>query len=173
MAMLVLLTALAIAGCVSSPAPTATPAPTAIPSITAIPSPTLIGGDEAHIVFNYNIGSASSYSQLQQAAPGYLLYVLQVKVTSDKPIQTSQDWFWLEYKMNDTDNIHTTNNSSSFQTYPTEILGPNSDPAKGQFIFELPAKMAPGYPKAYYYMAKENQPGPYYVYDRVNGTPGM
>lgn len=172
MALLVLLASFAIIGCVSSPSPTPTPAPTAASTVTAIPSPSLIGGDEAHIVFNYNLGSASSYSGLQNAAPGYLLYTLQVKVTSDKPVPTSQDWFWLEYKVNDTDSIHTTNNSMSYQTYPSEILGPNSAPAKGQLIFELPAKMAPGYPKAYYYMAKENQPGPYYVYDKVYGTVG-
>ncbi len=123
-------------------------------------------------MFNYNLGSGTQYSGLQPAATGDLLYVLQVKVTSDKPIQTSQDWFWLEYKMNDTDSVHDTNNSMSYQTYPSEILGPDSAPAKGQMIFELPAQMAPGYPKAYYYMPKEDQPGPYYVYDKVYGTLG-
>lgn len=174
MALLILSASFAIIGCVSSPAPTATPVPTATPSVTAIPSPTLSGGsDEAHIVFNYNLESGSQYSGLQKAAPGNSLYILQVQVTSDKPIQTSQDWFWLEYKMNDSDSIHRTNNSMSYQTYPSEILGPASAPAKGQMIFELPTEMAPGYPKAYYYMAKEYQPGPYYVYDRVDGILGM
>lgn len=171
----VLLAVSIVAGCVSSPVPTPTPVPTATPTpaATVSPAPTLIGGsDEAHIRFNYQLGTASEYGGLQKASEGNLLYLLQVKVSSDKPVQTSQDWFWIEYKVNESDSVHTSHSSISFVKYPAKVIGNNSDSARGELIFELPANMAPGYPKPYYYMPLEDQQGPYKVYDKVYGEIG-
>ena len=175
MAFILLLSALAIAGCISSPSPAPTLAPTVGPTAmpTAVPSPTPIGGNNgANIQFNYQLGTQTQFSGLQPAAPGDLLYLLQVNVSSDKPVQTSQAWFGMEYKVNATDSIHDSNSSISFVAYPSKIISWNTTSARGEMIFELPAKMAPGYPKPYYYMPMEDQPGPYYVYGKIYGTVG-
>lgn len=175
-ALFVLLAALGAAGCVSSPSPS--PSTTVVPTVasptaTPIPTPTLIGGDQwANIQFNYQLETASQYSGLQQAAPGYLLYILQVNVSSDKPVQTSENWFWMEYKENATDSLHDTNASFSFVSYPQTTISSNTPSARGEIIFELPATMAKGYPMPYYYMPMEDQQGPYYVNGRVYGTLG-
>ena len=160
-----------VAGCVTSPSPAPTITPTPLPSSSA--APTLIGkSDEAHIQFTYQLGKQTELDGLQKASPGSLFYVLQVKVKSDKPIETSQDWFWMEYKANESDDLHSTNSAFSFVKYPTKVLNNSTDFAGGQMIFELPATMAPGYPKPFYFMAWEDQRGPYKVYDKVYGTPG-
>jgi hypothetical protein len=135
--------------------------------------PTLIGNsDEAHIQFTYQLGTASEYSGLQKASPGNLLYILQVKIRSDKPVETSQDWFWMEYKVNESDDIHSSHSSFSFVKYPTKVLNNSTDFAGGELIFELPAKMASGYPRPFYFMPFEEQQGAYKVYDKVYGTKG-
>jgi hypothetical protein len=145
----------------------------ASPTATPIPTPTLIGGnDMANVLFNYQLTTASQYSGLQQAAPGYLLYVLQVNVSSDKPVPTSEGWFWMEYRANATDTLHETNKSFSFVSYPQTTIGPDTPSARGEIIFELPATMAQGYPLPYYYMPMGDQQGPYYVNGRVYGTLG-
>jgi hypothetical protein len=171
--LLALIAACVVAGCVTSPSPTPAPTvtPTPVPTISA--APTLIGkSDEAHIKFTYQLGTASEYSGLQKASPGNLLYLLQVKVSSDKPVQTSQDWFWMEYKSNESDDIHSSHSSISFVKYPTKVLNNSTDFAGGELIFELPANMAPGYPKPFYFMPFEEQQGAYKVYDKVYGTMG-
>ncbi len=171
--LITLIAACVVAGCVASPSPT--PAPTVIPTPTATVSaaPTFIGNsDEAHIKFTYQIETAPEYSGLQKASPGQLFYILQVKVSSDKPVRTSQDWFWMEYKVNESDSVHTSNSSFSFVKYPTKVLSNDSDSARGELIFELPANMAPGYPKPYYYLPLEEQQGQYKVYSKVYGTVG-
>jgi hypothetical protein len=169
-----LIAACVVAGCVTSPSPTLAPTATPTPAATVSAAPTLIGkSDEAHIKFNYQLGTASEYDGLQKAAPGYLFYLLQVNVSSDKPVQTSPDWFGMEYKVNDTDSVHDAKPFSTYMfKYPTEVLGPDTGAAKGGFLFELPATMADGYPKPYYYMPLEEQQGPYKVYDKVYGTVG-
>jgi hypothetical protein len=175
LALIVTMSALVIAGCVGSPSSSPTIAPTVGPSPTAtpIPSPTLIGGnDQANIQFYYQLGSGSQYSGLQPSSPGDLLYILQVNVTSDKPVQTSQDWFWMEYRANASDSIHDSHASISFVTYPNKIISSNTTSARGEMIFELSATMAQGYPKPYYYMPTADQQGPYYVYSKVYGTVG-
>jgi len=173
--MAALIAAFYVIGCVSSPSPAPTVAPTSTPgpTLSVLPSPTLIGGnDGANIQFNYKLGTASEFSGLQKASPGNLLYLLQVKVSSDRPVQTSQDWFGMEYKVNATDSVHTSNSSMSFVKYGPSQIGPDAGLARGEIIFELPATMAPGYPKPYYYMPLEDQQGQYKVYDKVYGTVG-
>ncbi len=165
--------ACAVAGCVTSPSPAATVTPSPAATVMPTQAPTLIGGsDEAHITFTYQLGTASEYSGLHKVSPGNLLYLLQVRVTSDKPVETSQDWFRMEYKANESDSVHVSHSSFSFVKYPTKTLNNASDPAGGQMIFELPASMAPGYPKPYYYKPLEEQQGTYKVYDKVYGTVG-
>ncbi len=158
--LIVIIAACSAAGCVTSPAPTPVPTGMPTPTATASPAPTLIGNsDEAHIAFTYQLGTASDFSGLQKAAPGYELYLLQVKVSSDKPVETSQDWFWMEYKVNESDSVHASHSSFSFVKYPTKVLRNGSDSAGGELIFELPASMASGYPKPYYYKPLEEQQG--------------
>jgi hypothetical protein len=168
----VLAAASVAAGCVispsTSPAPTATPAPTAIESATPI-----VESDEAHIRFNYQLGTTPEYDGLQKASPGNLFYLLQANVSSDRPVQTSPDWFGMEYKTNETDSVHDAKPFGMYMfTYPTGEIGPGSGPARGGFLFELPAQMAEGYPKPYYYMPLGEQQGQYKVYDKVYGTLG-
>jgi hypothetical protein len=163
------------AGCIGSPAPMPTPAPTATPSptVTVPPAPTLIGGsDEAHIRFDYQLGTASEYDG-QKASPGYKFYMLQVKVSSDKPVQTSPEWFWMEYKVNETANVQDRQPFSTYMfKYPTMVIDSGTGAARGGLIFELPAELAVGYPKPYYYLPLEGQQGQYKVYDKVYGTVG-
>ncbi len=168
--LLPVLAACVAAGCVSSPSPA--PAPTVTPaSPSATPAP-IGGSDEAHIMFTYQLGEQSDMPGLQKAAPGKLFYILKVKVRSDKPVETSEDWFWLEYRANESDSVHASQASFPYIVYPTKILQNESDSAGGELVFELPATMAPGYPKPYYYKPLDEQHGTYKVYDRVNGTLG-
>lgn len=169
---LVLLVSLLAAGCVNAPAPTPSPTATPAPTVTAPPAPTLIGNnDEAHIGFNYQMGKMSEYDG-QKASPGMAFYTLQVKVTSDKPVQTSPGWFGIEFKVNSTDPVQERPPFSTYMfTYPTRVLDSNT-PARGGLIFELPSQLADGYPKPYYYMPLDEQQGEYKVYDKVYGVVG-
>jgi hypothetical protein len=171
----VLLAASIAAGCITSPAPTTTPAPTAtpVPTVTVPPTATPIGGsDDANIEFHYQIGKASEYDG-QKASPGNLFYMLQVRVKSDKPVETSPDWFWVEFKVNDTAAVQDRAPFSTYMfKYPSKVIGPDTGSAKGGLIFELPASLADGYPKPYYYMPMGQQQGQYKVYDKVYGTVG-
>ncbi|HTY90825.1 MAG TPA: hypothetical protein VMC84_06575 [Methanocella sp.] len=172
-ALSVLIASLLVAGCTGSPV--STPAVTATPNPSAIVSavPTLIGNsDEAHIEFYYQLGKMAEYDG-QKASPGMLFYPLQVKVSSDKPVQTSPDWFGVEYKVNDTDPVQTRQPFSTYMfTYPTRELSSDTGAARGGIIFELPANLAEGYPKPYYYMPLDQQQGPYKVYNKVYGVVG-
>src|SRR5271157_1446777 len=176
MAMAVLLATFFVAGCVSSPAPTATPGPTAQPTSTPVPSPTLIGrSDEAHIQFYYSVETASDYSGLPKASPGKIFYILDVQVSSDKPVQTSTDWITLEYKVNDTDPVkYMSPFTSVFKVYPSTIIGgDNGSTAEGRLMYEMPAQLAAGYPKPVYYLPLDQQQGQYKVYDPVYGILGL
>ncbi len=168
--------ACAIAGCIASPAPAPAQreAPGQItPSPIASPVSALIGGnDEAHITFTYALDKQSEMYGLQKASPGKLFYILTVKVRSDKPVYTSEDWFGMEYKANATDSVHDTNNFFVYKQYPAKVLQNESDAAGGVLVFELPENMAGGYPKPYYYRPLEEQQGTYKVYDKVYGKVG-
>jgi hypothetical protein len=165
-----LIAASVAAGCVASPSPS--PAPTAGPTAIASATP-IAGSDEAHIKFNYQLGTTPEYDGLQKASPGNLFYLLQANVSSDRPVQTSPEWFGMEYKVNETDSVHDAKPFGMYMfTYPTGDIGPDSGPARGGFLFELPAQMAEGYPKPYYYMPLGEQQGQYKVYDKVYGTVG-
>jgi hypothetical protein len=169
----IMLVALIAAGCIGSPTPTPTPTATPAPTVTPTPVPTLIGkNDEAHVQFFYSMGTASDYGGLKKASPGNLLYIIKVKVSSDKPVQTSLAWFWVEYKVNATDIVHDSNAIMAYVQYPEKTIGSDQGPAKGELLIELPAKLAEGYPKPYYYMPLEQQQGPYKVYDKVYGVVG-
>lgn len=168
---LVLLVSLLAAGCVSSPAPT--PVPTETLTATVSPVPTLIGNnDEAHIQFFYSPGTETEYGGMQKAAPGYLLYIYKVNVSSDKPVQTSLDWFGVEYKVNETDPVQDSRAFVAYIKYPEKTVGSGLGSARGEIFIELPKKMAPGYPKIYYYIPLEEQQGQYKVYDKVYGVVG-
>lgn len=169
---LVVLVSLLVAGCVSSPAPTPTPAPSV--TATATPIPTLIGGnDEAHIQFFYSLGTETSeYGGMQKPAPGYLLYIYKVNVSSDKPVPTSLDWFGVEYKVNETDPVLESTAFNAYMKYPEKTIGSGLGTARAEIFIELPKNMAPGYPKIYYYKPLDKQQGPYKVYDKVYGVIG-
>lgn len=172
-ALFVLLVSSFVSGCISSPSPTSVPTVTPAPSAATSPVPTLIGGsDEAHVQFYYSLGTASDYGGLQKASPGNLLYIVKVNVSSDKPVETSQDWFWMEYKENETDTVHDSSRFMSYLKYPVRIISHDQEPARGELLIELPANMAPGYPKPYYYMPLDKQQGQYKVYDKVYGVVG-
>jgi hypothetical protein len=178
MAIAVLLAAFFVAGCVNSPGPTASPAPTVTlqPTSTAVPSPTLIGrNDEAHIQFYYSVATATDYSGLPKASPGKIFYILDVQVSSDKPVQTSADWITLEYKVNDTDPVkYMAPFTSLFKVYPSKIIGgDNGSTAEGRLMYEMPAQLAAGYPKAVYFLPLNQQQGQYKVYDPVYGSLGL
>ena len=165
---LILLASILITGCVNQPIPA-----TSTPTATIPPTPTLIGNnDEAHVYFSYQLGTSYEYDGLK-ASPGHKFYMLQVKVRSDKPVQTSMDWFWIEYKVNDTDNVQVRQPFTTYMfKYPTTVIGPDTGAARGGLLFELPEKMADGYPRPYYYMPLEAQQGQYRVYDKVYGKVG-
>jgi len=163
--------ACAVAGCVSSPSPAVTPSPAA--TATVMPTPVLIGGsDEAHITFTYALDRQSEMYGLQKASPGKLFYRLTVKVTSDKPIATSEDWFWMEYRASEAGGVNSSNSFFVYKQYPAKVLRNESDFAGGVLVFELPENMATGYPKPYYYKPLDEQQGMYKVYDKVYGTVG-
>lgn len=171
LALIVLLAALLVAGCASTPAPTTTV--TATPAPSALPTTTLIGkSDEAHIEFYYQIGRMAEYDG-QKASPGMMFYALQVKVSSDKPVQTSPEWFGIEYKVNATDPVSERPPFSTYMfTYPTKEISSDTGAARGGLIFELPQRLADGYPRPCYYMPFDQQQGPYKVYDKVYGVVG-
>jgi len=173
LALIVLLASLLAAGCIGSPAPTPTTTPTPTPTAAASTAPTLIGhSDEAHIGFYYQFDKMTEYDG-QKASPGMTFYALQVKIISDKPVQTSPDWFWVEYKVNDTAPLETRQPFSTYMfTYPTTTISSDTGAAKGGLIWELPMDLADGYPKPYYYMPLDQQQGPYKVYDKVYGVVG-
>lgn len=170
--LIVLVMGLLVAGCTgtSTPTPTVSPAPT----VTPTPVPTLIGkSDEAHVLFYYSPGgTASEYGGLKKASAGNVLYIIKVNVSSDKPIATSPAWFGVEYKVNATDTVHDSSAIMWYVMYPERTIGSGLEPARGEFLIELPSKLAPGYPKPFYYMPLEQQPGPYKVYDKVYGVVG-
>lgn len=149
-----------------------------MPSIapTTAPTATLIGGnDEAHIVFTYDIGTASDYDG-QKASPGNTFYILDVKVDSDKPVYTSMDWIKMEYKVNDSDQVQEREPfGTTFKRYPSTptLIGGGKAPLEGRMMFELPVKEATGYPKPVYYLPMDQQTGTYKVYDKVYGTKGL
>ncbi len=167
-----LLASLLIGGCITptSPSPLQSTSATAAPVATMPPSPTMIGNsDEAHVDFNYQLGTSYEYDGLK-ASPGHKFYMLQVKVSSDKPVQTSLDWFWMEYKVNETDSVQVRQPFTTYMfKYPTMVIGPGTGAARGGLLFELPDKLADGYPKPCYYMPLEEQQGQYKVYDKVYG----
>jgi hypothetical protein len=170
----VLLAASIAAGCITSPAPTPTPTVTTGPTVTVMPTVTPIGGsDAANIEFHYQLGTSSEYDG-QKASPGNKFYMLQVRVASyDKPVSTSPEWFWVEFKVNDTAPVQDRAPFSTYMfKYPTKVIGPDTGSAKGGLIFELPEGLADGYPKPYYYMPMDQQQGQYKVYDKVYGTVG-
>jgi len=141
---------------------------------TASPLPTLIGGnDEAHVQFFYSLGTETSeYGGMQKPAPGYLLYIYKVNVSSDKPVPTSLDWFGVEYKVNETDPVQASTAFNAYMEYPEKTIGSGPGSARAEIFIELPKNMAPGYPKIYYYKPLEQQQGPYKVYDKVYGVIG-
>lgn len=173
LSLLVLLASLIVAGCISSPAPTTTITPTPAPTAASSGVPTLIGhSDEAHVQFFYSMGTASDYGGLQKASSGNLLYIFKVNVSSDKPIQTSLDWFGVEYKVNDTDPVHDSRAFMSYVKFPEKTIGSGPGNARGEILVELPDHMADGYPKPYYYLPLDQQQGQYKVYDKVYGVVG-
>lgn len=173
LSLLVLLASLFVAGCISSPTPTVTITPTPAPTAASSAVPTLIGNDnEAHIQFNYQFGKMNEYDG-QRSSPGMTFYTLQVKVISDKPVPTSPDWFWIEYKINDSAPLEDRQPFSTYMfTYPTKTISSDTGAARGGLIFEIPQDLAAGYPKPYYYMPLDQQEGPYKVLDKVYGAMG-
>jgi hypothetical protein len=146
-----LLASFLVAGCIGGPVPTPTATATPAPSVAVSTVPTLIGhSDEAHIEFYYQMGKMYEYDG-QKASPGMAFYPLQVKVSSDKPVQTSPDWFGVEYKVNATDPVKERPPFSTYMfTYPTKEISSDTGAARGGLIFELPQDLADGYPKPYY-----------------------
>lgn len=134
---------------------------------------TLIGNsDEAHIEFFYQYGSMREYDG-QKASPGMVFYTLQARVGSDKPVQTSPEWFGVEYRVNATDPVTERAPFSTYMfTYPTTVISSDTGPVRGGLIFEVPEGLAAGYPKPYYYMPLDRQSGPYLVYGKVYGVVG-
>ncbi len=168
-----LLASVLIIGCVYPAVQSPSSGAASTPQATIPPAPTLVGNsDEAHIYFSYQLGTSYEYDGLK-ASPGCKFYMLQAKVSSDKPVQTSMDWFWIEYKVNDTDSIHVKQPFTTYMyRYPAMVIGPDTGAARGGLLFELPEKMADGYPRPYYYMPLEAQQGQYRVYDKVYGKVG-
>lgn len=146
-------------GCTSPMTPTPTP----------VASPTLIGGsDEAHIQFIYGLRTYSDFWG-QKASPGKVFYIMHANITSDKPVECTPDWFYLEYKAKDTGPltiVYPVSNRFSSKTIQNGVY------AQGEIEFELPTDMAPGYPKPVFWMPVDRQTGPYKVKQPVYGSPG-
>lgn len=162
-------------GC-TSPAPSATPIPTATAtpaaSPTVTPGPTLIGGtDQAFVGFTYNLRSMKQYMGLE-ASPGNRLYLLDVSVTSDKPVDFSPEWFKIDFWDNET----SMKTYSPF-TYNFDVVTiiPEKGSVRGWLLYEMPDVQTPGYeprpvlspPDA------EKQRGPYKIHNKVYGEKGL
>ncbi|MCD1296305.1 hypothetical protein CUJ83_14980 [Methanocella sp. CWC-04] len=170
--MILIMAAIMMTGC-ASPEVSPTPAPTITPAPTSVPSPTLIGGsDEAHVAFYYNLRSTPYYAGLE-AQPGKKLYLLDVSISSDKPVQASAEWFRIDYRRNATDDI-VPYYPITYEFDATE-MGPDTGVVTGRFIFELPDPTSSEFTMQPVYdpPEPENQVGPYKVYDEVYGVKGL
>ncbi len=167
--MLILLTA----GCTqpASPTPVPTQQPTlpAVPS-TQVPSPTpLPGSDEAHIDFTYNVKTYSKQYEAMTPLPGEAIYVLNVKVDSDKPVMTDDTWFRIEYQKNSSMPVQDVEPNTVYK-YPSRIIGDGSGPATGLLIIALPAPEAGYQIRPYYYKTEDQQSGDIKVKNKYYGV---
>jgi hypothetical protein len=145
---------------------------TATPSPTVSSSPTLIGGnDEAHIIFNWEVWTYTTEYNRIKVTPGNSFYVMHVNVTSDKPVQSSAEWFTMEYKEKDSDPVSVADYTTF--SYPGGMIGVNGSYMVGDIEFELPAHLAAGYPKPVYWMDVDKQSGTYKVKQPVYGEGGV
>lgn len=179
MLVFIVLSIMAVSGCTDKDdyaptmIPTVPPTPSPTVTATAIPTPTLIGGsDEAHIAFSYSYMATKEYRGLT-ANPGYKLYVLDVSVSSDKPVETSADWFSIDYRRNASESIKTYYPITS--KYPSFTMGPTTGPVEGWLLFELPDSNDGQYSLQPVYTAPKNFifKGPYKVYGKVYGVRGI
>ncbi len=145
---------------------------TATPSPVVSSTPTLIGGnDEAHILFTWEIWTYTKEYNRIPVTPGKSFYVMHVNVTADKPVETSAQWFKLEYKEKDSDPVSLADYTTF--SYPGGMIGVNGSYLTGDIEFELPAHLASGYPKPVYWMDPDKQSGTYKVKEPVYGEGGV
>lgn len=145
---------------------------TATPSPVVSSTPTLIGGnDEAHIIFTWGIRTYTTEYDRIKVAPGKAFYVMHVNVTADKPVESSAEWFKLEYKEKDSDTVSVADYTTF--TYPGGMIGVNGSYLTGDIEFELPAHLAAGYPKPVYWLDVDKQSGIYKVKQPVYGEGGV
>jgi hypothetical protein len=163
-----IIAAILVAGCTSpTPVPTSTPSPSVPPTIT--PAPTPSGSDKATIDFSY---VESQYNIMYEGIPinpGEIMYAFDVKVDSDRPVETDQDWFSIEYRQNGTGTLQTYQ-PMTVRDYPEKTIGNGSAPATGRVLIVLPAPGPGSYgPVPVYFKPLDQQQGLYKVYSPVRG----
>ena len=161
---------------VKVPVTTATATVTAISTATPTPgasyTPTLIGGnDEAHIIFTWGIRTYTTEYNRIKVTPGKSFYIMHVNVTADKPVESSAEWFTMEYKEKDSDPVSVADYTTF--TYPGGMIGVNGSYLTGDIEFELPARLAAGYPRPVYWLDVNKQSGIYKVKQPVYGEGGV
>ena len=169
--MAIIMAAFLAIGCtmpLKEPQSSATATPTPAVSYT----PTLIGGnDEAHIIFTWEIWTYTKEYNRILVTPGKSFYLMHVNVTADKPVESSAQWFKLEYKEKDSDPVSQADYIT--YTYPGGMIGVNGSYLTGDIEFELPARLAAGYPKPVYWLDSDKQSGIYKVKQPVYGEGGV
>jgi hypothetical protein len=164
-----IIVAILVAGCTSpTPTPVITPSPTVPPSIS--PAPTPIGGnEEATIDFSYVVHQYTQMYESIPVYPGEIMYGFDVTVDSDKPVQTDQSWFTIEYRRNATAPIETLQ-PMTVRDYPSTTIGNGSKPATGRVLIVLPAPSFGSIePVPIYSKPLADQKGQYKVLNPVRG----
>ncbi|CAJ35141.1 hypothetical protein [Methanocella arvoryzae] len=159
-------------GCTQPASPS--PSPSYHPTLPAtssaqVASPTPVpGSDEANINFTYIMKTYPKQYEGLTPNPGELIYVFDVKVDSDKPVQTDDSWFGIEYRKNATQPIQDLEPNTVFR-YPSKTIGDGSGPAEGRLIIALPAPESGSLIRPYYYKPVNQQHGEYLVKTKVYG----
>ncbi|HEY3273104.1 MAG TPA: hypothetical protein VGJ92_05040 [Methanocella sp.] len=164
-----ILAAILFAGCTSpTPTPVITPSPTVPPAISPVPTP-IGGSDTATIDFSYTL---RQYTQMYEGIPVYpgeIMYGFDVTVDSDKPVETDQSWFTIEYRRNASAPLETFQ-PMAVRDYPSTTIGNGSKPATGRVLIVLPAPTFGSFdPVPIYFKPLDQQTGPYKVLNPVRG----
>jgi len=97
------------------------------------------------------------------------MYGFDVTVDSDKPIETDQSWFTIEYRRNATAPLETLQ-PMTVRDYPSTTIGNGSRPATGRVLIVLPAPSFGSLePSIIYFKPLAEQNGPYKVTNPVRG----
>ncbi len=158
------ITAVFLAGCTTpTPTPAVTPSPTVPPAISPGATPTPAPSTTADVSLEYVIHSKGTYwPPLLPAPGGYLYYVIDVTVRSDKPVAIDGAGFSVEYRRNGTDGLKAYR--MNVIDTPTPATANSTSPAIGRLIVTLPEPGPDAYgPVPVYLTPLDQQKGPYKV----------